>query len=391
MSKLMPKLRFKADDGSEFPEWEEKTFSEILSENKIPIPKPTNGYERLGIRSHGKGTFHEYVPAGEGLDVDTMYVVKAYNLILNITFAWEQAIAVTDDKDDGKLVSHRFPQYKFNDGFDWHYFKYDILDKKLKHELGLASPGGAGRNRVLNKSDFLKIKRVVPCLNEQKKIARFLSTIDDIITTTEAELTAWQERKKGVMQKIFNREVRFKADDGSEFPEWEEKKLGEVCEYGNIRGEGKNYVGTENMLKDFGGVDLKDSEKKNVGYLYEVGDILMSNIRPYLKKVWTADRKGVCSADVLVFHPVSVMFNYLHCVIASEFFIANVMSTAKGSKMPRGDKEHIMEMKVPVPSLPEQKKIADCLSSLEDVINQIKAELSAWKEFQKGLLQQMFV
>lgn len=196
-------VRFKADDGSEFPEWEEKTFSEILSENKIPIPKPTNGYERLGIRSHGKGTFHEYVPAGEGLDVDTMYVVEAHNLILNITFAWEQAIAITDNEDDGKLVSHRFPQYKFNDGFDWHYFKYDILDKKLKHELGLASPGGAGRNRVLNKSDFLRIKRVVPCLDEQKKIADCLSSLDDVINQIKAELSAWKEFKKGLLQQMF--------------------------------------------------------------------------------------------------------------------------------------------------------------------------------------------
>lgn len=196
-------VRFKADDGSEFPEWEEKTFSEILSENKIPIPKPTNGYERLGIRSHGKGTFHEYVPAGEGLDVDTMYVVEAHNLILNITFAWEQAIAITDNEDDGKLVSHRFPQYKFNDGFDWHYFKYDILDKKLKHELGLASPGGAGRNRVLNKSDFLRIKRVVPCLDEQKKIADCLSSLDDVISNIQAELSAWKEFKKGLLQQMF--------------------------------------------------------------------------------------------------------------------------------------------------------------------------------------------
>lgn len=196
-------VRFKADDGSEFPEWEEKTFSEILSENKIPIPKPTNGYERLGIRSHGKGTFHEYVPAGEGLDVDTMYVVEAHNLILNITFAWEQAIAITDNEDDGKLVSHRFPQYKFNDGFDWHYFKYDILDKKLKHELGLASPGGAGRNRVLNKSDFLRVKRVVPCLDEQKKIADCLSSLDDVINQIKAELSAWKEFKKGLLQQMF--------------------------------------------------------------------------------------------------------------------------------------------------------------------------------------------
>lgn len=71
----------------------------------------------------------------------------------------------------------------------------------------------------------------MPCLNEQRKIATFLSTIDETITTTEAELNTWKELKKGVMKKIFYREVRFKADDGREFPELEEKKLGELGEF----------------------------------------------------------------------------------------------------------------------------------------------------------------
>ena len=387
----VPKLRFRADDGTEFPEWKEKTFSEILSENKIPIPKPTNGYERLGIRSHGKGTFHEYVPTGEGLDVDTMYIVEAHNLILNITFAWEQAITITDDDDNGKLVSHRFPQYKFKDGFDWHYFKYDILDKKLKHELGLASPGGAGRNRVLNKSAFLKIKRIVPCLEEQQKIASFLSMIDEIIQSTDSELTAWQERKKGVMQKLFSQEVRFKADDGSDFPDWEEKTLGDICVYERQCSEGANFVGTENMLKDFGGVTFDNSNADGSGTLYHPGDTLMSNIRPYLKKAWLADRKGTCSTDVLVFHPTSVEPGYLYWLIASDAFVRYVMSAAKGSKMPRGDKKHIMEMPLLLPNKDEQRKIDDCLSSLNGVIIKAKNELAKWQELKKGLLQQMFV
>ena len=197
--------------------------------------------------------------------------------------------------------------------------------------------------------------------------------------------------QKGRDAKIFNREVRFKADDGSEFPEWEEKRLGEVCEYGKRHGTGQNYVGTENMFSAFGGVIIENTESECNGILYSSGDILMSNIRPYLKKVWLADREGVCSTDVLVFRPIKIESEYLYCLIASDFFITKVMSAAKGSKMPRGDKKHIMEIPVSVPSLPEQRKIADCLSSLDDVINQIKAELSAWKEFKKGLLQQMFV
>lgn len=395
----VPKLRFKADDGSEFPKWEEKTFSEILSENKIPIPKPTNGYERLGIRSHGKGTFHEYVPEGEGLDVDTMYVVEAYNLILNITFAWEQAIAVTDDKDDGKLVSHRFPQYKFNDGFDWHYFKYDILDKKLKHELGLASPGGAGRNRVLNKSDFLKIKRVVPCLNEQKKIAAFLSTIDEIISSTESELTAWQERKKGVIQKIFNREVRFKADDGSEFPEWEEKKIGDFLNESRIPGHtGKQAKKLTVKLWAKGIVPKESYLQGSEGtqyYVRHAGQLMYGKL-DFLNCAFGIVPEELDGYESTIDSPAfdihGILSDYLLAYITRKEFYKRNGDLANGTrKAKRIQPDVFFDMDINVPSLPEQKKIADCLSSLDDVINQIKAELSAWKEFKKGLLQQMFV
>lgn len=397
----VPKLRFRADDGTEFPEWKEKTFSEILSENKIPIPKPTNGYERLGIRSHGKGTFHECVPAGEGLDVDTMYVVEAHNLILNITFAWEQAIAVTDDKDDGKLVSHRFPQYKFNDGFNWHYFKYDILDKKLKHELGLASPGGAGRNRVLNKSDFLKIKRVVPCLNEQRKIADFLSTIDEIIKTTEAELSAWQERKKGVMQKIFSREVRFKADDGSEFPEWEEKKIGEIC----VINPKTEEVEDEFLYMDLGSVDHGDWEEPEVMIkskapsraqrVARVDDVFFQSVRPYNQGHFhyseKKDKQVVASTGYIQIRMKNCDSGFIYQILYDAHFNQEVSIRCTGSNYPAINADDFSEIVIAYPCVEEQRKIAECLSSLDDVINQIDAELSAWKEFKKGLLQQMFV
>lgn len=83
--------------------------------------------------------------------------------------------------------------------------------------------------------------------------------------------------------------------------------------------------------------------------------------------------------------------DYLHFVITLDTFVAYVMSAAKGSKMPRGDKVHIMQMPLRLPSLPEQRKIADCLSSIDDVIAKAKAELAKWQELKKGLLQQMFV
>ena len=386
---IEPRLRFKTDDGSDFPDWEEKELCQVLTEDLYPVANPKGAYTKLAIRSHGKGTFDRYVEAGEGLDVDKMFEVKANRLLVNITFAWELAIAITTEKDEGKLVSHRFPQYKIDGNVD--FYRYRFINERMRYDLGIASPGGAGRNRVLNKSAFLKIRKFIPSLSEQQKIADFLSTIDTIIEKQQATVSAWEERKKGVMQKLFSQEVRFKADDGSDFPELEAKSLFDICEYKNKQSVGKNYVGTENMKQNFSGLESLDEETEMKGVCYCKGDTLMSNIRPYLRKTWKADREGVCSTDVLVFHPIDVVSEYLHYLIASDKFISYVMTGVKGVKMPRGDKEHMMKFSIMVPSLPEQQKIADCLSALDAVIEKQKETLEKWQELKKGLLQQMFV
>ena len=82
---------------------------------------------RLGIRSHAKGTFHSFVEAGKELETAKMFRVAANNFIVNITFGWEHAVAVTDKNDAGKLVSHRFPQYSLSENLYSKFFKYIIL------------------------------------------------------------------------------------------------------------------------------------------------------------------------------------------------------------------------------------------------------------------------
>ena len=184
--------------------------------------------------------------------------------------------------------------------------------------------------------------------------------------------------------------LRFKNDDGSSFPDWKEKKLKDVCEYRKGQSVGVNYVGTENMNQNFSGVDSLDSTNEVKGVTYCVGDTLMSNIRPYLKKTWKADRNGVCSTDVLVFRPVNIDSDFLYCNIASEKFVSYVMTGVKGSKMPRGDKKHIMKYDIPVPSLPEQQKIAEFLSTIDTVIAKQKETVSAWEDRKKGVMQKLF-
>lgn len=183
--------------------------------------------------------------------------------------------------------------------------------------------------------------------------------------------------------------LRFKADDGSDFPEWESFVLNEVCNYSTSRGNGKNYVSTENMLKDFAGVNISPDKEAN-GVIYKLNDILLSNIRPYLKKAWLANCNGVCSSDVLVLHPINVEPCLLYYLIANDIFINYVMMSASGTKMPRGDKTSIMNWKLALPCHEEQRKIANFLLAVDSVIDKQQTEIEAWEQYKKGVAQKLF-
>lgn len=196
-------IRFKGENGQELPEWKRILVKDVLSLNLREVPKPTSAYTRLGLRSHARGTFHELVTDVKSINMDTLYEVHEGDFIINITFAWEQALAVADRKDHGKLVSHRFPTYRFKETHDKNFYKHFFTTKYFKYCLGNASPGGAGRNRVLNKTDFMEIEIIVPTLKEQIKISNFLDTLQSKINLAEQTLQALKDQKKSFMQKMF--------------------------------------------------------------------------------------------------------------------------------------------------------------------------------------------
>ena len=206
---LTDKLRFKEFSKIKFHRIE---LGEFLIPTSRPVPRPNNSYTALGIRSHGKGTFLKTIENPETVTMETLYEVKEDGLIVNITFAWEGAIAIIKKSDEGALVSHRFPTYVFNREIAIpEYFKYVIQTKRFVHELGLVSPGGAGRNRVMSKTDFLNIVVSVPIVNEQKKIAVVLNGIDKEIDLLKKQLECLKTQKKGLMQKLLTGQIRVKA------------------------------------------------------------------------------------------------------------------------------------------------------------------------------------
>ncbi len=197
--KKIPEIRFAGftDD------WEERKLGELIKKYEDPVETPHDGYERLGIRSHAKGTFHSYVESGKELGTAKMHRVAADKFIVNITFAWEHAVAITDENDEGKLVSHRFPQFSFNAELKSLFFKYVMFDKKFREYLELSSPGGAGRNRVLKINDMLKYDVKLPNIKEQKKIGEYFRNLDHLISLHQHKCDELKEVKKFMLQNMF--------------------------------------------------------------------------------------------------------------------------------------------------------------------------------------------
>ena len=184
--------------------------------------------------------------------------------------------------------------------------------------------------------------------------------------------------------------LRFPEFEG----EWEETRLKEISKFSKERLNSielscSNYVTTENMLQDYKGIVSATNLPTNTNVVkFSKGDVLLSNIRPYLKKVWYADRNGGCSTDVFVFKALPICdSNFLHHVIANDRFIKFVMGGAKGVKMPRGDKEQMITYKVGLPCIEEQKKIAVFLSLLDERISTQNKIIDKLQSLIKGIAQ----
>ena len=168
-------------------------------------------------------------------------------------------------------------------------------------------------------------------------------------------------------------------------------KLSDICSFrkGKVEVENlnaKNYISTENMLPNKCGITEASSlPTVSLTQEYKYGDVLVSNIRPYFKKIWQAQYDGGCSNDVLVFVPKpNTDKDFLYYVLADDDFFTYSMATSRGTKMPRGDKTSIMQYEVPLIDLQVQKKIASVLKALDEKIelnnkinNNLEQQISA--------------
>ena len=179
--------------------------------------------------------------------------------------------------------------------------------------------------------------------------------------------------------------------------EWDKDELRKVSVFVNERMpldqiSLSTYVSTVNILPDYEGLETASKlPPSGSATRFKKNDILISNIRPYLKKVWFANKEGGASNDVIVVRAKeNVCDRYLSFILKNDVFIEYVMKGAKGVKMPRGDIFLMQEYPLAYPSKPEQQKIAECLSSIDELITAQTQKLNTLKTHKKGLMQQLF-
>lgn len=398
----VPRIRFKGFE----EDWEQRKLSEVFTSYTDPVETPHDGYERLGIRSHVKGTFHNYVPAGRELQTAQMHRVAANKFIVNITFGWEHAVAVTDENDEGKLVSHRFPQFSLSEELASQFLKFIIIDERFRHHLWLASPGGAGRNRVLNLSEMLKYEIQIPSVREQRKVADVLISLDSLLSLHQRKLEKLKILKKAMLEKMFPKngakvpEIRF-----SRFTEdWEQRKWLDTVdiskdmvdprsgEYDNLPhvapGNIESFTG-----RLYDNVNLvKDENLISGKFRFGINDIIYGKINPQLGKYVFSTFAGLTSADAYVLNAKSGLNQkFLYAVLQTNDFFEYSVSVSRRSGMPKINRDELNSYVFWGTNENEQKQIGDALLTFDKVISLHQRKLEKLLQIKKSMLERMFV
>ena len=384
--------------------WNILPISEILERVSDPVfPELEKNYYQIGIRSHGKGLFYKEAVTGAALGNKRVFRIHPDCFIVNIVFAWEQAVAKTSANEIGMIASHRFPMFRpRNHQCDIDYLTYFFNTPKGKYLLELASPGGAGRNKTLGQNEFSLLKLTLPPINEQQKISQILSTWDKAIDKLEALIAAKKKRKKALMQQLLTGNKRFNGFDD----EWNWVLFDQILDIeigGTPSRNNPDYWDAKKKsnnrwlsIRDLKGLIIEDTKeyitdlgvrKSNVT-LIPAGSIVMSfkltigRAAILGKSCYT--NEAICSLIPKNMSTVTTAF--LIQALSIVDFNQEMDQAIKGKTL---NKAKLKRLKVNLPLIDEQQKIATILSTADKEITIHQNQLAALKQQKKALMQQL--
>ena len=375
-------------------DWGVYMLGDCLSRVERPVEvNPNELYTQIGIRSHGKGLFYKEPVTGAALGNKAVFWIEPDCFIVNIVFAWEQAIGKTTQSEVGMIGSHRFPMYRpVNDRVDVDYLISYFLTKRGTDILEAASPGGAGRNKTLGQDRFLKSKVILPPIEEQHKIAAILTTQDKVIELKEKRIAEKQRQKKYLMQHLLTGKKRLPGFSGA----WKTDRLGKLFfERKEINCEGLQMLaitGTQGIIPRQE-LDLKDnsSEDKSKYLRVCVGDIGYNTMRMWQGVSAYSNYEGIVSPAYTILKPCSSInakyFAYLFKMPEIIFlfyrFSQGLVDDTRNLKY-----ENFKKIKVFFPpDMEEQAAIVEVLSAADREIDLLRQDIEQEKQKKKALMQ----
>lgn len=407
----IPKLRFPEFKG----EWEEKKLSDIASFSK------GKGYTKNDLVKNGTPivlygrmyTKYEAVIS----DIDTFVNLQVGSIIskggeIIVPASGETAEEISRAsvvKNKGIILGGDLNILSLQkDKYNPEFFALTISSGTSQKRLSKLAQGKSVVH--LHNEDLSGLQIKVSSLAEQQKIADFLSNVDSIITAETKILNTLQKKKKALMQKLFTRQLRFKSADGTDFPEWEEKKLGDVCNVlsGKRVPKGNKLTSVNTGLKYITVSDMGDKFVSNKDIKYITQEI-ETKIKKY--KVITGDIIISVAGTLGKVNIITEEFNnanltencdkltefkgciteYLFYYLQSDKFLDEINRIKTSSAQPKLALDRLRIFVIPIPIIKEQQKIAACLSSLDSLIQTQQKVVTTWQQRKKALLQQMFI
>lgn len=381
MEKLIPQLRFPGCR----EEWERKLVQDVCNVatgNKDTQNKVNNGLYPFFVRSDNVERINTFSFDGEAVltSGDGVGVGKNYHYI-NGKFDYHQRVYCMNN-------------FKSCNGkYFYYYFSLNFYNRVMRM---------TAKNSVdsVRRDMITKMPISIPSLEEQTKIANFLGKVDkqiEILTSKKEKLEAY---KKGIMQQLFNQELRFKKDDGSNYPDWEEKKLADICTFfsgGTPSSTNKSYYNGDIPFIKSGEINKDKTEqflsqegiKNSSAKMVNKGDLLYALYGATAGETGIAKISGAINQAVLCVKVIQS--NKIYLLQLLKFNKKNIVDKFIQGGQGNLSAKIIKELTFDFPSLEEQTKIANFLSAIDRQIEQVDKQIDKTKAFKKGLLQQMFV
>jgi len=385
-------------------EWEHKELNELLRESKKKnVELKYNKKEVLSV-SGELGIVNQIEHLGRsyaGVSVHNYGVVEIGDIVYTKSPLKANPYGIIKiNKGKAGIVSTLYAVYKINEKTAYGDFVeyYFSLDANTNRYLRPLVRKGAKNDMKINNEYVLHDRIFASNISEQKRIAHFFTVLDKKINELKEKKALLEEYKKGVMQKIFSQEIRFKDDDGNVFPEWEEKKIGKMADINPENGE---------LPKSFIYIDLESVEKGRLNKnerisvedapsrarrLLRQNDILFQMVRPYQRNNFFFEMKSTDYVASTGYAQIRTKNNalFLYQLLHTDNFVMKVVKYCTGTGYPAINSSDLSKITISFPSIPEQIKIANFLSKIGDKVKTVTEQIEEIKEYKKGLLQKMF-